>query len=175
MVVNKNNNMVLIKKVLMVALLIIIVVAVFTPKSVSPSLTAGVGINAHLGNLTGNINLETFEDNGAAVLFYAPWCGHCKKMMPEWSNLEQSNIPGITITKVNCDEKPELANKHGVNGFPTIKYLPNGLDNSSDGVTYDGERNSQALVNWLQSIAPASGTGGPNAGKSSQVNFQGIV
>ena len=175
MVVAKNFNWSLIKKVLIVILLIIIIVAVFTPRSVNTTLTAGVGINAHLGNLSGNLNLETFENNGSAVLFYAPWCGHCKTIMPEWDNLGKSNTSSVTISKVNCDEQPDLANKHGVNGFPTIKYLPNGINDSAGGVTYEGERNSQALVNWLQSIAPASGTGGPNAGKSAQVNFQGVA
>ena len=167
MVVSKNYNWSIIKKVLILVLLVIIIVAILTPKTVAPTISAGLGVNAHLGNLSGNINLETFEDNGTAVLFYAPWCGHCKRMMPEWKKLEDSNIQGVTIDKVNCDEKPDLANKHGVNGFPTIKYLPNGINDHSGGVTYDGERNSEALVNWLQSVAPASGTGGPNAGKSS--------
>ena len=161
------NNVQLLKKILMVIFLIIIVVAIFTPKSVTPSLTAGVGINAHLGNLNGNFNIETFENNGSAVLFYAPWCGHCKRMMPEWDKLQQSNS-NVSIEKVNCDDNPEMANKHGVNGFPTIKYLPNGLNDPNNGVTYNGERNSQALLNWLNSVAPASNSGGPNGGKSAQ-------
>lgn len=85
--------------------------------------------------------------NSEAVLFYAPWCGHCKKMMPEWDSLG-NNIGSTNIKKVNSDENSELVSKNGVNGFPTIMYFSNGMDNGN-GEVYEGQRDATSLRNWI--------------------------
>ena len=62
------------------------------------------------------------------VEFYAPWCGHCKNLAPEWESaaktLSEAKLdPPITLANVDAteeDNKP-LATKYGVKGFPTIK------------------------------------------------------
>lgn len=67
---------------------------------------------------------ETEENQmgGAAtktlVLYYAPWCGYCKKMMPAWDNL--SNRYGERMKKVDCEEFPDQAEKQNIEAFPTV-------------------------------------------------------
>ncbi len=68
------------------------------------------------------------ENPFTVVEFYAPWCGHCKNLAPEWESaaktLSEAKLdPPIVLANVDAteeDNKP-LATKYGVKGFPTIK------------------------------------------------------
>jgi thiol-disulfide isomerase/thioredoxin len=61
-----------------------------------------------------------------ALQVYAPWCGHCKKLEPEYNRLGEvlQNIPSIVIEKVD-DTKNEHALVQ-VKEFPTILFFPAG-------------------------------------------------
>jgi protein disulfide-isomerase-like protein len=56
----------------------------------------------------------------AFVAFKAPWCGHCKKLKPEWDKLSE-NVE-VLIGEVDCTVEKDLCAKHSVQGYPTIKY-----------------------------------------------------
>lgn len=56
----------------------------------------------------------------AFVAFKAPWCTHCKKLKPEWDKLSE-NVE-VLIGEVDCTVEKDLCAKHGVQGYPTIKY-----------------------------------------------------
>lgn len=91
---------------------------------------------------------------GVLVMFFAPWCSHCKNMAPAWYDLTNNfdGYNGIRILKLNGQENPELAQLHNVNGYPFIKYCPNGIDDP-DGVIYEGDRSVNSLVEFLQRFA----------------------
>jgi protein disulfide-isomerase-like protein len=57
------------------------------------------------------------------VLFYAPWCGHCKAIFPEWKKMAEAVHPSIKVAQVNADEHKELGGQYNVQGFPTIKVF----------------------------------------------------
>ncbi len=86
------------------------------------------------------------------VLFFAPWCPHCKSMIDgedsAWNALfrKYNGRKGITIDKINCDEKPEVATKYGIGGFPTIM-----LFQGDKTYTYDGDRSLGSLERFLDS------------------------
>jgi protein disulfide-isomerase-like protein len=138
--------------IILCALLIIIIIAVFTPRK--HRLTAGFNLGGHIGSLKGEFNIETFTGNSepCLVLFYAPWCGHCKNMMPVWDNLINSNTSKVKIIKVNCDENKDIASKHGIKGFPTIKYLPQGVNNVAGAIEHTGERTLNSFQKFLKSL-----------------------
>lgn len=56
----------------------------------------------------------------ALVAFKAPWCGHCKRLKPEWDKLAE-NV-NVLIGEVDCTVEVELCQEQGVKGYPTIKY-----------------------------------------------------
>ena len=91
---------------------------------------------------------EDFEnpDRDSMVLFYAPWCPHCKTVMGDWAKLKQSAPSGMKIAKVNCDEKPEMAEKHDIKGFPTIILFKNGKK-----VYFEGARNLENFLEFIKS------------------------
>uniref|UniRef100_V5GM30 Putative thioredoxin/protein disulfide isomerase n=2 Tax=Ixodes ricinus TaxID=34613 RepID=V5GM30_IXORI len=63
------------------------------------------------------------------VMFYAPWCVHCKKMHPEYVSaaaaLKKEQIPG-TLAAVDAVKEKALGKKYNVSGYPTVKYFENG-------------------------------------------------
>ena len=91
---------------------------------------------------------EAFQNGGPKiVLFYVPWCPHCKNMMPEWNKLEQSmNGTQTVVNKVNCEENPEEAKNNNVDGFPTIILFKDGKS-----IPYEGDRSAEAIKSFIES------------------------
>lgn len=113
------------------------------PPSVTSSGSASAGGN--------NANVEGFDEGfgnkPCLALFYAPWCGHCKNLMPTWDSLQEKN--SNVMTKVNCDDNKDMAEKHGIAGFPTIKFCHNGLNNDNS-TEYNGDRNEEGIMAFLK-------------------------
>lgn len=95
-----------------------------------------------------NFEKEVGQDRGALVEFYAPWCGHCKKLAPEYEKLGASfkKAKSILIGKVDCDEHKDVCSKYDVSGYPTIKWFPKG---SLEPKKYEGARTAEALAEFV--------------------------
>ena len=108
--------------------------------------SAALGAVTVLNNLTfdGHIGGTT----GVFVKFFAPWCGHCKQMAPDWEKLSEkySENDLIDIAEVDCTENNELCKKHGVQGFPTLRAFP---IQSSDSELYEGARALDAFAKFV--------------------------
>ncbi len=131
---------------------LIIILAIF--RTAAPFLNFGLGINAHIGQLKGSFEIEAFDNqNPTFVMFYAPWCGHCKKAKPEFDKLEKTYKGKVTIISINADDKEseELVKSHNIKGYPTIRYYPTCLDNNKF-TEYTGERTYSNFIQFLGSI-----------------------
>ncbi|QCE08008.1 protein disulfide-isomerase 5-2 [Vigna unguiculata] len=85
------------------------------------------------------------------VDFYAPWCGHCKRLAPELDAaapvLATLNKP-IVIAKVDADKHTSLAKKYDVDAYPTILLFNHGVPTE-----YRGPRKADLLVRYLKKFA----------------------
>mmetsp|Transcript_50273 Transcript_50273/g.126196 ORF Transcript_50273/g.126196 Transcript_50273/m.126196 type:complete len:124 (-) Transcript_50273:37-408(-) len=90
-------------------------------------------------------NFDTIIDGSkpALVKFYAPWCGHCKRLAPTWDELAKS-ASGFGVAKVDCTEHRDLCSKFEVRGYPTIKLFVDG-EHSED---YRGARDEASLAKF---------------------------
>jgi protein disulfide-isomerase-like protein len=65
-------------------------------------------------------------ENSWFIKFYAPWCGHCKKMAPAWDELATKTEGKLNVAKVDCtsDKGKPLCAKFEVKGYPTLLHFP---------------------------------------------------
>eukprot|EP00331_Platyophrya_macrostoma_P030104 CAMPEP_0176437160 /NCGR_PEP_ID=MMETSP0127-20121128/18439_1 /TAXON_ID=938130 /ORGANISM="Platyophrya macrostoma, Strain WH" /LENGTH=211 /DNA_ID=CAMNT_0017820699 /DNA_START=27 /DNA_END=662 /DNA_ORIENTATION=- len=59
------------------------------------------------------------EAGDSFVLFYAPWCGHCKTFKPTWKQFASQAKGKLTVGMVNCDDHSGICKAYGVRGYPT--------------------------------------------------------
>merc|ERR1712039_928686 len=89
------------------------------------------------------------KDKDVFVEFYAPWCGHCKRLAPEYENVGKAfeDVESVVIAKVDATENdtPE-----DIKGFPTLIFYKKG---SMEGIKYDGDRTQDAIIEWIKENA----------------------
>lgn len=82
------------------------------------------------------------------VKFYAPWCGHCKKMIPDFQRLAKrmaEEADGVPVVKVDATVEKDIASKYGVKGFPSLKFFKNGQP-----IDYNGGRTDTDIYNYIR-------------------------
>ena len=89
------------------------------------------------------------------IEFYAPWCGHCQKLEPEWKEAANKLKGVVKLGKVNADDasNKDLAARFSVQGFPTIKYFKFGKKNDNSAKSYKGAREASAIVDFGNKLA----------------------
>ncbi|GAA6012954.1 hypothetical protein JCM11491_000919 [Sporobolomyces phaffii] len=98
--------------------------------------------------LLSKADAERFKDQDAGpsfVKFYAPWCGHCKKLAPHWESLAASLTSQVHVYEVDCDEAQNkgICRQEGVQAYPTLIFYNHGAV-----VEYHGRREEKAMKEW---------------------------
>ncbi len=78
--------------------------------------------------------------------FWAPWCGPCRALAPEFERAAQHLEPLVRLVKVNIDEEPEAAARFGVQSIPTLVLALHGRELGR----IAGARSAGELVRWAE-------------------------
>ncbi|CEG44200.1 RxLR-like protein [Plasmopara halstedii] len=93
---------------------------------------------------TKSFRKEVQKDSGVWIVeFYAPWCGHCKNLAPEYKKASKALEGVVNVAAINCDDEKELMSEFGVSGFPTIMIFGG---NKANPTTFNGERTAKGIV-----------------------------
>ncbi|XP_060537106.1 protein disulfide-isomerase A6 homolog [Cylas formicarius] len=112
------------------------------------------------------------------VEFFAPWCGHCQNLVPEYTKAANALKGVVKVGAVNADEHKELGGRYGVRGFPTIKIFGANKNKPED---FNGARTAEGIVQAALAAAKAKvkaalgGSSGSSGGSSDNGNSDDVI
>lgn len=137
-----------------IVIILIVILSIFR----AANLTMGFGMRAHLGNLRTSFMIEGFEDGAAPafVMYYADWCGHCKRTKPFLEEAMTEYKGKIQIVMIDAEDAKHaaLVKQEGISGFPTIRYYKGGMPKvgkKAEYEEYDGDRSKAGFLQYLRS------------------------
>lgn len=93
------------------------------------------------------------KDKDVLVEFYAPWCGHCKQLVPIYDQLGENYKDSETVVIAKMDATINELEHTKITSFPTIKLYKKG-DNTA--VDYNGERTLEGMTKFIESAGEDS-------------------
>lgn len=88
------------------------------------------------------------SDDVWLVEFFAPWCGHCQRLAPEWAKAATELKGKVKLGALDATVHQSKAAQYGVQGYPTIKFFGGGKKDTHSARDYDGGRTASDIVSW---------------------------
>jgi len=68
------------------------------------------------------------DDTPLLVDFWAPWCGPCRMMAPEFAKAAQKLAPNARFAKINTEDFPKVSTRNNIRGIPTMILYQRGRE-----------------------------------------------
>lgn len=115
-------------------------------------------------------SFDSFITKNKKVLveFFAPWCGHCKKLAPELDKAADRLKGVVPFAKVDATVDVQLASKYQISSYPHLLWFEDGRP-----TLFDGGRTAEGIEEWANAMTgppvavlaePPTGYSGPGTG-----------
>ena len=107
-----------------------------------------------MGGKAAEIDLKTLQKAARTdavpliVDFWAPWCGPCRMMAPEFSKAAQELSGKARLVKLNTESHPQSGQAYGIRGIPTMIGFAKGKETKRQ----SGAMPAAAIVDWAQGV-----------------------
>jgi thioredoxin 2 len=95
---------------------------------------------------------RVLERHGMPLIvdFWAPWCGPCRMMAPQFEAAARQMAGRVSFAKVNTDLEPDVATRLGIRGIPTLALFAGGREIART----SGAMPAADLVRWIERALP---------------------